>query len=751
MDGWYEILDGRDVAEDAPSRALRARQLASAIRTNKDWELLRWYHLESDPPCEVLAVEVECHGVPPENPAGIRFRERLAMLVSADDHRLVEVIALRRDFPRLMHQSARSAEEPPLLCLYTADARSVARTWTAPGFLRRIQYWLEKSARGDLHLADQPVEAMFLTTKYELVLPWNFDDQQRIGSTQFRIEAGPERDRGHRTFTLRELQPGQADPMHSALLFLRIPPATHGAIETSPATLGELADLMRERAGAEVLPGLVEQLKARVPAGTGAAKAGDSKFTILVVEIPIRRSDGALTEGVQRRGYFVAEGAFKLGKRIGALVEHEGKYFQDSPLPGIAPATEWRECLIEAVDILRGLTPEIARSQAGIEDAGPAGVVVGAGALGGALLELWIRSGWGQWTVIDQDYVKPHNLVRSPYEKPDLGWPKAFALARRHQAILDGAGKIEALPKDACDFEDEQVLSALRAARLVVDVSAALDFPRLASTRDELGRHCSIFMTPSGSSGVMLMEDANRSVKLRTLEAQYYRAVLGEAWGSDHLVGNRGMFWSGTGCRDISMVLPYSAVMSFAALFSEQVRSAAVSSAAAATVWTRDAVTGAVGAYAISPHGERRLPFGELTAYIDEGLVSKLMALRQQSLPRETGGILLGYYDFNVNSLCIVDALPAPPDSVATGGSFERGVAGVAEAVEEARRRTAGVVSYVGEWHSHPPGHSADPSQDDIYQLIYLALGMGDDGLPAVSLIVGEGGDLQALGASVRT
>ena len=42
------------------------------------------------------------------------------------------------------------------------------------------------------------------------------------------------------------------------------------------------------------------------------------------------------------------------------------------------------------------------------------GVLVGAGALGGAMLDLWTRSGWGEWTVIDEDHIKPHNLVRHP-------------------------------------------------------------------------------------------------------------------------------------------------------------------------------------------------------------------------------------------------------------------------------------------------------------------------------------------------
>ena len=41
-----------------------------------------------------------------------------------------------------------------------------------------------------------------------------------------------------------------------------------------------------------------------------------------------------------------------------------------------------------------------------------------------------------------------------------------------------------------------------------------------------------------------------------------------------------------------------------------------------------------------------------------------------------------------------------------------RGIDGLADAVKEASRRTAGVVGYLGEWHSHPRGHSAKPSRD---------------------------------------
>jgi len=139
-----------------------------------------------------------------------------------------------------------------------------------------------------------------------------------------------------------------------------------------------------------------------------------------------------------------------------------------------------------------------------------------------------------------------------------------------------------------------------------------------------------------------------------------------------------------------------------------------------------------------------------LTIFYDEGLATYLESLRRAALPNETGGVLLGYHDFNVGAIVLVDALPAPPDSRASPRHFERGIAGLEEAVREVSSRTAGIVGYVGEWHSHPRGHSSAPSRDDLIQLAEISLGMHGDGLPALQLIVGER-DIQVLQGMVQS
>ena len=63
-------------------------------------------------------------------------------------------------------------------------------------------------------------------------------------------------------------------------------------------------------------------------------------------------------------------------------------------------------------------------------------LVVGCGALGGALAQSMARSGVGFVRIVDRDVVEESNLPRQVlFEPPDLGQPKAQVAARALQRI----------------------------------------------------------------------------------------------------------------------------------------------------------------------------------------------------------------------------------------------------------------------------------------------------------------------------
>lgn len=731
----------------------RARALVAAVRAAGDFTLVQLLSrtVPGMPAIEVLVVDVECDGVPSKNPAGIKYRERLALCVPEEPGTLVEVLALRKSFPVLMHQNNGTRDAAASLCLYFEPTRTVMRTWTPQRFLRRIQWWLEQSAKGELHPADQPVEQLFFASRYELVLPWNLDTLRSTAGVKMAVARGKPRPDGSGTFFLRPVDDSGHEAAGSAsLIELTLPPMVQGFVERDPATLGDLADMLSRR-GVQLLPPLIAALSKDVGSAGVPAGAAES-FIVIVVHIPMVREAGGAVEQVSRRAFLVPGDVRELGVKTGALYLLEKKYFAElqGSVLARATATEWKSEPIFPMSVLQFPDGAAARKQSSIDVDGPRGALVGAGSLGSALLNLWTRAGWGQWSVIDKDHVKPHNLVRHIAFSQHVGELKCDAVSELCGAATEGASTVIAVKGDACDASVPAVKEALLAGSLIVDASAALEYPRQASSQDELPRHATVFVTPSGNGSVLMFEDEARSMRLRTLETQYYRALIRELWGDRHLDGNLATYWSGASCRDISVAMPYSRITAHASTLAEQVMIWAQSADACIRIWERNPDTGGVSVHDVVPTIERRLDFGDLAVFYDDGLAAHLKALRLAALPNETGGVLLGYHDFNVGAVVLVDALRAPSDSHASPGSFERGISGLTKAVNEASTRTAGIVGYVGEWHSHPRGHSAAPSPDDLIQLAELSLGMHADGLPALQLIVGES-DIQVLQGMVKT
>jgi Prokaryotic homologs of the JAB domain len=112
--------------------------------------------------------------------------------------------------------------------------------------------------------------------------------------------------------------------------------------------------------------------------------------------------------------------------------------------------------------------------------------------------------------------------------------------------------------------------------------------------------------------------------------------------------------------------------------------------------------------------------------------------MRAARAPLETGGVLFGLVDIPTRSIHLVDASPAPPDSVEARDGFQRGLQGVDELLESVRHKTARQVRYIGEWHSHPPRMSARPSPIDARQLDWLAPLLEMDSMPALMLIAAD-------------
>jgi proteasome lid subunit RPN8/RPN11 len=123
---------------------------------------------------------------------------------------------------------------------------------------------------------------------------------------------------------------------------------------------------------------------------------------------------------------------------------------------------------------------------------------------------------------------------------------------------------------------------------------------------------------------------------------------------------------------------------------------------------------------------------------VSPALLEALWEARTLKLPMETGGVLLGDFDTTRKRVYLIASIASPADSKESEGGYIRGAHGLQERVEDVEKRTLGMLRYVGEWHSHPPGHPATPSGEDILLYGHLAAEMAVEGYPPVMLIVAE-------------
>lgn len=685
---------------------------------------------------EFVIVDAADGTVAVNNPAGIRRKERLAIEINPHNRIPVLVHTLRKDFPVLSHQHASLNGRPRTLCLYDTAWSTVERSWTPQRFIERIFWWLRESAELKLHRDDQPMEQLFYLSPYQLILPSNYAEYFNSDKHKLTLECMSE----GLPVTLKavpEVKGSGVKPFR--LLPISVPPVEAHNVSSFPQTLGKLHEQLKAW-GSDLLQTLEDTVFESLVGPI--KKESDQGECILILLMVPRIKDGC----VQRTdvlGYYVNASRYDLACALDLLgpKNAQGSRHRVKLLLAESRGTEWESIPLIQTEIRFGLNASYARDMSAIDPstASLKGVLAGVGALGSCLADIWIREGWGTWTLIDPDQLLPHNLCRHTGFDVFLGRPKTDVVRALAESIYPHEPAPVAINKSILD-EDDAISSALKDASIVVDVSTTFEVPRTLAVKEDIPRTVSLFLTPSGSSSVMIMEDEDRLQRIDALEGQYYRAILNKDWGTHHLQHHYGDRWVGGGCRDISVRMSNESIHVHAGILSRQLRQTVLRKDARLCIWSSDEGSGAVSAHDISLFTVISVSQGQWTVKVDQGLVNKLREIRKLALPNETGGAILGITDLKNRSIVLVDVIPAPSDSVASPTHFVRGQMGQEQALEKARHLTAHVVDYVGEWHSHPQGYSARASRDDEKLIETLHIKMSAEGLPVVMIIVSENG-----------
>ena len=468
-------------------------------------------------------------------------------------------------------------------------------------------------------------------------------------------------------------------------------------------------------------------------------KKENEELVLLLLGIPRSRNDNV--EKIDVQGFVIDSAIALLGEKLSVLfkAQEQNKWYRDAL--GTNQSDEWKSLLIFPVNVKCYPTRKEIRRYSGLnpDDNGPKGIIAGVGALGGLLAKIWEKECWGEWSYVDDDIIQAHNIVRHISTHHGIGHPKSMvvdSIVKNIHSIKEGQTSrffVSSILSGAPDLTD-----TINKANLLVDATTTLHVPRALSRKDDFPRTASIFITPSAMASVMLLEDENRTIRCNCLEAQYYRAILDSNWGDKHLSGHFGRHWVGAGCREVTLSMSDELVHLHTATLARQLRKSTSQSEAKICIWDHQEETGAIIPYDIPVFHSQSIQINSWEIIWDDGFIEDAKKYRAEALPNETGGILFGIIDQKDRTITLVKARRAPENSESTPSSFGRAAYPSTDVLDECQRRTAGIVIYVGEWHSHPPSYGALPSHDDIGQLKFLTSSLQIEGMPAVMMIVAK-------------
>lgn len=367
-------------------------------------------------------------------------------------------------------------------------------------------------------------------------------------------------------------------------------------------------------------------------------------------------------------------------------------------------------------------------------------LVLGCGALGAPIAEHCLRAGAGTVHLVDNGRVTPGILVRQPYEEPDIGEPKAEALARRLCRIRGGE-HVKRTAGDAVRLLNSSWLSGLD---LVVDATAN---PAVRSKierlfRDPVYRRPALLtlgvgqdarigfaaLTPSGTKGAG--DDLLRRLRLESLDHAQLANTIDTLFPDPDPTK---IFQPEPGCSDPTFVGSTTDVSSLAAQLLDSALQDLVAPPLQVTangearpvhrslciIKTRPNLS----RIHLAIEEDHRLPEsrGAYDVRLEPRVLEQIRRDTRKArcdvhtgeLVSETGGALLGQFDDASGVVWVSRATPPPQGSVGTPLGFELDPSAIQDDVKEQHTRSGGLLTFIGAWHSHPNG-SALPSSRDI-------------------------------------
>lgn len=387
-------------------------------------------------------------------------------------------------------------------------------------------------------------------------------------------------------------------------------------------------------------------------------------------------------------------------------------------------------------------TPQMASVLSGVNQIyNKSVVVIGCGALGSKISLSLARMGLNKQTIIDSDLLMPHNLARhalyEDYSKDYIF--KATAQQKVINQIFDTPGA-KSIAKDLQEID----IGTLSQDDYIIDCSASgivLDY--LSSYKLEISRVIRCELALNGQLGFVFICNKEQNPSLSDMRLQLiYTAVSHKKisqWLRESAQNKSDFahqeFSIGFGCSSDTMILDDATINVHAGISAAIIKNLSETDEAKIIISIFNCEN-------FSENATHEIPCEKLETHTVGDWVVKITDKKEAELKNmakaraETGGILIGNIDKRKKVIIIMDYF-IPEDNQESVGGLVRGSKGIKEYVDNLVKNTAGVISYVGEWHTHPR-NSTGRSTTDTQTFTYLVSELGKIELPALMGIFNE-------------
>ena len=698
---------------------------------------------------EIVVLEVDVE-VCQKKVNNIRREERIAIVFDRSDILMPEVLALRNDFPAVPHINLLGEEFPRSLCLFDRPYSELKRRWTPFLLIERIREWLALTAKGTLHAEDQPLEPLLIGSGIPLIVPHDIFNKQELLNPL--VVWGWKTPDGSFILAANRAEKQTNSKLQKYIaITIESSPQEHGIIRKSPLNINELSDFLNAYSC-----NLIEKLRSFLQEYISDRDKLNYKL-IIITYVPKLRDLNNQIESTDIWAFLTSKSISEIGKDIGLwqVQKIPNQSGLDEDIPGLLIPPDLNRKGQNVDLIILNPTVTLSRNKAaylnGISDRilqQPKIVAVGVGALGSQIFINLVRSGYGEWTIIDKDYLLPHNISRHELTGFAVGDSKAYAICQYANSIIFDNDIAKPIMADVLNPGEmaEELNKAYQEADLIIDMSASTAVAKYLTVDVASGaRRISIFLNPSGTDLVVLAEDAERTISMEHIEAQYYREVTSQPCLENHLFGDQKLIRYALSCNDLTSQIPHDFVSLHSSVASRILKSISQKNEAFLGIWQINSESLNVSAFKQIPEDFIRVEpfrlyeFKEWKIFTYPSLREKIFHLRQEKLPNETGGIFIGLYDFERKNIYVVNTIPSPSDSVEKHKSYIRGKNQLSYQIEQVSKQTSGLLEYVGEWHSHPNNCEVEPSNEDKILFDFLSEQMKNNSLPTLMTILGDG------------